>query len=85
MSAAARVRALPIFAVMVAAILWGREANAQEDFRSLDAGRPLKVTDAYPKKYLEWEFQFGLRIWESAGSPRSVCGPTRFVRSPDSR
>ena len=59
MSAAARLRGLPLFAVAVVALPWGREAIAQEDFRSLDAGRPLKVTDAYPKKYLEWEFRLG--------------------------
>ena len=74
MSAAARLRSLPIFAAMVAAILWGREANAQEDFRSLDAGRPLKVTDAYPKKYLEWEFQFGLQGGWTEGDSRSLAG-----------
>jgi hypothetical protein len=61
MSAAARVRDLPLFAAAVVAILSCREAIAQEDFRSLDAGRPLKVTDAYPKKYLEWELRLGLQ------------------------
>ena len=83
MSAAARVRSLPIFAVMVAALLWGREANAQEDFRSLDARRPLKVTDAYPKKYLEWEFQFGLQGgWLVVGFSR-VFGIGGLVRVPE--
>ena len=68
MTAAARVRDLPLFAVVVVAMLWGREAAAQQDFRSLDAGRPLKVTDAYPKKYLEWEFRLGLqRRWTEEG------------------
>ena len=68
MSAAARVRGLPLFAIAVVALLWGREAFAQEDFRSLDAGRPLKVTDAYPKKYLEWEFRLGLQgRWTEEG------------------
>ena len=61
MSAPARVQALLLFAVVAVGVLWGREVTAQEDFRSLDQGRPLKVTDAYPKKYLEWEFQFGLQ------------------------
>ena len=68
MSTAPRVRGLPLFAVAVVALLWGREAIAQEDFRSLDAGRPLKVTDAYPKKYLEWEFRLGLQgRWTEEG------------------
>ena len=73
MSAAVRVRALPLFAVVVA-MLSGREAIAQEDFRSLDADRPLKVTDAYPKKYLEWEFQFGLQGGWTEGGQRSLEG-----------
>ena len=74
MSAARRVPALPLFAVWVVAIFSGREAIAQEDFRSLDAGRPLKVTDAYPKKYLEWEFQFGLQGRWMEGGQRSYEG-----------
>ena len=49
MSGAFWVRAVPASAVSVV-ILSGGTASAQEDFRSLDAGRPLKVTDAYPKK-----------------------------------
>ncbi len=69
MSAPVRTRGLPLFAVATLAVFWGREATAQEDFRSLDQGRPLKVTDAYPKKYLEWEFQFGLQGgWAEEGA-----------------
>jgi len=74
MSSARRVRAFPLYAVWVLAIFSGREAIAQEDFRSLDAGRPLKVTDAYPKKYLEWEFQFGLQGRWTEGGQRSYEG-----------
>jgi hypothetical protein len=59
---------------VLAAILSGRDATAQEDFRSLDRGRPLKVTDAYPKKYLEWEFQFGLQGGWAEGGQRSLEG-----------
>ena len=73
MKAAVRVRALPFFAIVVA-VLSGRGAIAQEDFRSLDAGRPLKITDAYPKKYLEWEFQFGLQGGWTEGGQRSFEG-----------
>jgi hypothetical protein len=73
MSAAVGVRALPSLAIVVA-MLWGREAIAQEDFRSLDADRPLKVTDAYPKKYLEWEFQFGLQGGWTERGQRSLEG-----------
>ena len=74
MSTPSWVRVLPLFAVAIVAILWGREAIAQEDFLSLDAGRPLKVTDAYPKKYLEWEFQFGLQGGWTEGGRRSLEG-----------
>ena len=74
MSAASRVRALLLIAVGVVTLLSGREAIAQEDFRSLDAGRPLKVTDAFPKKYLEWEFQFGLQGGWTEGGRRSLGG-----------
>jgi hypothetical protein len=55
-------------------LLSGGAASAQEDFRSLDAGRPLKVTDAFPKKYLESEFQFGLQSEWTEGGRRSVQG-----------
>jgi len=74
MRAARQVRPFPLFAVLVVVLLSGREAIAQEDFRSLDAGRPLKVTDAYPKKYLEWEFQFGLQGGWTEGGSRSLGG-----------
>ena len=74
MSAARRVRAVLLFAVVVVAIFSDHEATAQEDFRSLDADRPLKVTDAYPKKYLKWEFQFGLQGGWTEGGRRSLGG-----------
>ncbi len=71
MSATWRIRSWPLFVLAVVATLPCRGAMAQEDFRSLDAGRPLKVTDAYPKKYLEWEFQFGLQGgWTEGGRDR---------------
>ena len=62
------VRFWPLF--LVIAVLAGspHHAAAQEDFRSLDPDRPLHVTDAYPKKYMEWEFQVGLEgAWTEAG------------------
>ena len=74
MSVPSRIRPWPLFALAVVMMLSGREATAQEDFRSLDAGRPLKVTDAYPKKYLEWEFQFGLQGGWTKGGPQSAEG-----------
>ena len=47
---------------------------AQEDFRSLDVGRPLRTTDAYPKKLYEWEFQLGAR-GELAEGRRAGAAP----------
>ena len=66
-------RAAWVFAVSIV-LLSGGSASAQEDFRSLDAGRPLKVTDAFPKKYLEWEFQSGLKGGWAEGGRRSLEG-----------
>lgn len=45
----------------VALLALASAAGAQEDFRNLDAGRPLRIEDAYPIKYLEWEIQAGAR------------------------
>lgn len=36
-------------------------AFAQEDYRSLDSGRPIRASDAVPLKLHEFEFQFGMR------------------------
>lgn len=56
------------FTVASALAVSSSHATGQEDFRSLDPDRPLHVTDAYPKKYMEWEFQVGLRgAWTEAG------------------
>ncbi len=74
MSARLRARPWPLFATALWVLLLGRAAGAQEDFRSLDADRPLKVTDAYPKKYLEWEFQFGLQGDWTQEDRRSLGG-----------
>ena len=81
MTAISRVRSLLAFTVppftapafvITVLLLSGGTASAQEDFRSLDAGRPLKVTDAFPKKYLEWEFQLGLQSEWMEGGRRSL-------------
>ncbi len=59
---AARVSTL-ILAAAVVGLFSAPAAPAagQEDFRSLDQGRPIQVVDAYPVKYLEWEVQLGLQ------------------------
>lgn len=36
-------------------------AAAQEDFRAAELDRPIRVEDAHPIKFREWEFQSGLR------------------------
>ena len=52
-----------LFRGTVAAVLgvaWGAlAAEAQDDFRHLDRGRPLRVEDAYPIKLNEWEWEAG--------------------------
>ena len=73
MSRASWVRAVSAL-VLSSVLLSGGPASAQEDFRSLDAGRPLRVTDAFPKKYLEWEFQAGLQGGWVEGGRRSLEG-----------
>jgi hypothetical protein len=72
MTSRVRIRSAFVTALMIA--VSARTASAQEDFRSLDAGRPLKITDAYPKKYLEWEFQFGLQGGWTEASRKSLEG-----------
>ena len=63
-----RVRPWSFFVVVAVLAVSPRHVTAQEDFRSLDPDRPLHVTDAYPKKYMEWEFQVGLQgTWTEAG------------------
>ena len=36
-------------------------ADAQEDFRSADPDRPIRIEDANPIKFREWEFEVGSR------------------------
>ena len=69
-----RVRAKSFFFVVAILAVSPRHATAQEDFRSLDPDRPLHVTDAYPKKFMEWEFQMGLRGAWTEGGRRALEG-----------
>ena len=43
------------------AVVWPATAAAQEDFRSADLDRPIRVEDAFPVKFREWEIEFGGR------------------------
>ena len=56
---------LPVIALLTVAVSVAcgspEQAHAQEDFRHLDEGRPLRVEDAYAIKFREWEWEFGLR------------------------
>lgn len=57
---ARRVFADPTLALIV--LLAGAPPlSGQEDFMSSDLDRPLLVEDAFPLKFREWEFQFGMR------------------------
>ena len=51
-------------------------AAAQHDFRGLDAGRPLQVSDAYPVEFLEFEWQMGVtgNMTEDDGQTVAVLG-----------
>lgn len=48
-------------ALCAALALAPRSATAQEDFRSADLDRPLRVEDAFPIKRGEWEIETGIR------------------------
>lgn len=47
---------------MMTVLLLATPAAAQEDYRNLDAGRPLRVEDAYPIKFHEWEWELGTGV-----------------------
>lgn len=66
------LRRITLFGILLLSL--APSVRAQEDFRSLDAGRPLRTTDAYPKKFLEWEVQAGARGELSDGA-RGVTVP----------
>ncbi|MGI9625266.1 MAG: hypothetical protein ACR2QM_00405 [Longimicrobiales bacterium] len=52
-------RLVTLILTAFAALAGGTPLTAQEDFRHLDDGRPTRVEDAYPLKFLEWEWQLG--------------------------
>lgn len=56
---------------------------AQEDFRSLDAGRPLRVMDAIPLARYEWEVQAGLggRMGDVSGAGLAFALETGLFRN----
>lgn len=60
MSPRAALLVMPV-AFCVALAVAPRTAAAQEDFRSADLDRPLRVEDAYPIKRGEWEVEAGVR------------------------
>lgn len=54
-----RLRAVPPTLGAILVLLFALPLIAQDDFRHLDEGRPTKIEDAYPLKFLEWEWQLG--------------------------
>jgi hypothetical protein len=62
--------------VVLSVLLLGHlsEGDAQDDFRHLDEGRPLRVEDAYPIKYLEWEWEVGFRGQAARGGVYDAAG-----------
>ena len=43
----------------LACVLVAPPVSAQDDFRHVDESRPLRVEDAYPIKFQEWEWEIG--------------------------
>lgn len=69
-----RVRASLIAASTMATLLSAAAPGAaQEDFRNVDADRPIRVEDAYPLKYREWELELGARPALQEGGPNSYA------------
>ncbi len=60
--------------LLAAAVAAVRPAAAQEDFRSADPDRPIRVEDAYPLKYLEWEWEIGTETRLAEGGTYAVAG-----------
>ncbi len=55
------MKALAPAGAALAVLTLCQAAQAQEDFRSADAGRPIRVEDARPLKFREWEVEIGSR------------------------
>lgn len=47
---------------LVVTVLLPVPGTAQDDYRHLDEGRPLRVEDAYPIKFHEWEWELGTGV-----------------------
>ncbi len=65
------IRGTAMLAVLVGA---GGPVFAQEDFRAADQDRPLQVEDAYPVKFLEWEWELGTRLTLADGGRYAATG-----------
>ncbi len=50
---------------------------AQDDFRPVDEGRPIRIGDAYPIKFMEWEWEIGTSA-ELAEGGNSAAGVIEF-------
>lgn len=80
------MRAISITALALVLALCGvRDIRAQEDYRASDPDRPLRVEDAYPLKFLEWEWQAGSRTTLADGGEYEASGllelKTGFARN----
>ena len=51
---------------------------AQDDFRHVDEGRPIRIGDAYPLKFMEWEWQIGTRAEFAEGGNYEAAGVIEF-------
>lgn len=65
-------RAVAIMTVVVVAALSAVSASAQEDFRSADLDRPVRVEDAVAIEMREWELELGSRAAFTEGPVREL-------------
>ncbi len=63
-------RMVPV--VALAMFLGASRARAQDDFRHVDDRRPLRVEDAYPIKFREWEWEIGVDAATAKGGDYEV-------------
>ena len=51
---------------------------AQDDFRHVDEGRPIRIRDAYPIKFMEWEWEIGTSAELAEGGNYETAGVIEF-------
>ncbi len=52
--------------------------TAQDDFLHVDEGRPIRIGDAYPIKFMEWEWEIGTSADLAEGGNYETAGVIEF-------